>query len=332
MPIVTIIMPAYNVENYISPSIESVLRQNFKDWELIIINDGSTDQTKNIAESYAKKDPRVKVINQINSGVSAARNAGLNHVGGEYVSFLDADDQYDPQYIELMLNALLSSNTEVAFCKFKELKGAEILRKTPEHVQSLYKDNFILHIGNVPHSKVNMAFMYQTNHLRKLGYLFNTSISNAEDTEFILKVTYNSRVCFVPAYLYLYIYRENSLSRDVVTSMRVTNKIHTYTHCREYFINNTNKNEEEYVRYLNKEISILFETLRRILWNDLVQGNFSQVNNGLNYYQEKISADLQIDNDYIYKYNPIKNFLTYLKLKILNSRSKFIWKLVAFKF
>lgn len=102
--LVSIMMPAYNAENYISPAIESVLAQSYPYWELIIVNDGSTDTTVEIAGSY--KDQRICIVNQSNQGESVARNTALEHSRGEFVAFLDADDLFQPDHLKVTVNFL----------------------------------------------------------------------------------------------------------------------------------------------------------------------------------------------------------------------------------
>jgi glycosyltransferase involved in cell wall biosynthesis len=96
--LVSVMMPAYNAERYIRQAIESLLTQTYPYWELIIVNDGSTDQTEQILQQMS--DPRIKVIHQANGGEANARNCALRHMQGEYVAFLDADDLYSPQHLE----------------------------------------------------------------------------------------------------------------------------------------------------------------------------------------------------------------------------------------
>lgn len=98
-PLVSIMMPAYNAEQYIGQAIESVLAQNYTHWELVVVNDGSLDQTAEIATRYS--DPRIKVIHQANAGEAAARNTALEHMQGELVAYLDADDIYLPHHLEV---------------------------------------------------------------------------------------------------------------------------------------------------------------------------------------------------------------------------------------
>lgn len=91
-PLLSIIVPVYNVEQYIEEALDSILKQSFTDFELILINDGSTDKSGLICEEYAAKDKRILVVHQTNNGVSAARNTGLNNVSGKYITFIDPDD------------------------------------------------------------------------------------------------------------------------------------------------------------------------------------------------------------------------------------------------
>lgn len=97
-PVVSIIMPAYNAEKYISHAVDSARAQSYSDWELVIVDDGSTDRTPQILAGYA--DARIRVYHQPNSGESAARNAALDHARGKYLSFLDADDVFLPNHVE----------------------------------------------------------------------------------------------------------------------------------------------------------------------------------------------------------------------------------------
>jgi len=102
--VVSIMMPAYNAERYIAQAIESVLAQSYTQWELVIVNDGSTDRTADIAAQY--DDPRIRNTHQANAGEAAARNTALQHMQGEFVAFLDSDDFYLPDHLDLTVNFL----------------------------------------------------------------------------------------------------------------------------------------------------------------------------------------------------------------------------------
>ena len=98
-PAVSVIVPVYNTEKYLEECIQSVLNQSFTDFELLLIDDGSTDQSGLICDKYAKKDNRIRVFHKINGGVSSARNLGLDNAKGEWITFVDSDDCLKPDYL-----------------------------------------------------------------------------------------------------------------------------------------------------------------------------------------------------------------------------------------
>ena len=121
---ISVIMPAYNSENYVSEAIESVCKQSFADWELLIVNDGSTDHTPEIIEKYAQKDSRIKVFHRKNEGVSMARNFALNQVRGEYVTFIDSDDVYHIDRLKKLLQVFEQhKKCDVVFSRHREFRG-----------------------------------------------------------------------------------------------------------------------------------------------------------------------------------------------------------------
>jgi glycosyltransferase involved in cell wall biosynthesis len=103
MPKVSVITPAYNVAPYIAETIESVLAQTVRDLEMIVVDDGSTDATLEVASKYARRDPRVRVLRQANGGISVARNQALRHASGEFIAILDSDDIWLPTFLERQL-------------------------------------------------------------------------------------------------------------------------------------------------------------------------------------------------------------------------------------
>ena len=112
-PLISIIIPAYNVEKYLEDCLASLLRQNFKDFEAIIVNDGSTDSTELIANIFQSKDTRFKVINQKNSGLSAARNTGIQAAKGDYICFIDSDDWVDDNFLQSHYDAITAYDADI---------------------------------------------------------------------------------------------------------------------------------------------------------------------------------------------------------------------------
>lgn len=117
-PEVSVIIPTYNIEKYIGACLDSVLAQTFQDFECICVNDGSTDDTLAILRSYAARDSRIRIIDQVNQGGSAARNVALNVARGRYISFLDNDDLYHPQYLEILHHYAEKERADIAVCNY----------------------------------------------------------------------------------------------------------------------------------------------------------------------------------------------------------------------
>lgn len=126
---VSVIVPVYNVEKYLHQCVDSVLGQTYRDLEVILVDDGSTDGCPGICDDYARMDSRVRVIHQENGGLSAARNAGIAHITGEYVLFLDSDDFWDnPDGVGILVQRIGVTNVDVlnfSFKKYNEKSGTK---------------------------------------------------------------------------------------------------------------------------------------------------------------------------------------------------------------
>jgi glycosyltransferase involved in cell wall biosynthesis len=112
MPKISVIIPVYNVRQYLDQCLNSLAEQTYKNLEIILVDDGSTDGSSEICDSYSEKDERFKVIHQNNAGVSSARNAGLNAVSGEWIMFMDADDWIENDTCEAALNCAVRNDAD----------------------------------------------------------------------------------------------------------------------------------------------------------------------------------------------------------------------------
>lgn len=139
---VSIITPLYNAARFLSQTIESVISQTYPDWEMIIINDGSTDNSEQIALSYAARDERIQVFSQANGGSAAARNNGIRRAEGRYIALLDADDLWEPDFLESQLALLEEKNAVLVYGAHKRInaQGEEIMRPFFPPVSVTYKD------------------------------------------------------------------------------------------------------------------------------------------------------------------------------------------------
>lgn len=118
-PLISIIIPIYNGEKYLHPCLESIINQTYKNWELLLIDDGSTDGSAAICDEYCR-DSRISVFHRRNGGQATARNEGIAMSKGEYISFVDCDDWLEPNMYESMLNALLSQQSDIVICGYFE--------------------------------------------------------------------------------------------------------------------------------------------------------------------------------------------------------------------
>ena len=117
--LVSVIIPAYNIEDYIGRCLDSIISQTYKNLEIIVVDDGSKDHTGEILDNYAKKDRRIKVIHKENGGVSSARNKGIEVAEGDYIGFIDGDDLIEPGMYKTLVDLLEEENADIAHCGYQ---------------------------------------------------------------------------------------------------------------------------------------------------------------------------------------------------------------------
>ena len=133
---ISIIIPIYNVEKYLSPCLDSVLNQTYKNLEIILVNDGSTDACAEICDSYATTDSRIKIVHQKNGGLSDARNSGLKMVTGDCVGFVDSDDVISVDFYSKMLHTLQDHNADIVECNFMRFSAENEWQSVPAVVDN----------------------------------------------------------------------------------------------------------------------------------------------------------------------------------------------------
>lgn len=145
---ISVIVPVYNVEKYIEECISSIMRQTFDNLEIILVDDGSTDNSGKICDELAKKDLRINVIHQSNQGLSAARNTGLKHAMGDYISFIDSDDYIHIDMLNKLYEAIINSDSDLAICNYKyvymqDFVGKHVDYQSPMHNEILTREEAI---------------------------------------------------------------------------------------------------------------------------------------------------------------------------------------------
>lgn len=206
MSTISVIIPAYNAERTILETIKSVQQQTFSDFEIIVINDGSTDRTVELIQSI--KDERVKIFSYQNGGLPVARNRGITHAGGEFIAFLDADDMWTPDKLELQLKALQQHPEAGVAYSWTYFKFEE-----EEHS---YADNSSSFEGNVYADLLVRNFLHNGSNplvcrraIESVGF-FDPTLKSCEDWDFYLRLA--ARWSFVLVSKPQIIYRQSSTS------------------------------------------------------------------------------------------------------------------------
>ena len=188
-PIFTVVMPAYNAAAYLAQTIESVLNQTFSNFELIIVDDGSTDNTAEIAARYQEKDDRIKILFQSNQGVSATRNKGINCSNSQYIAFIDADDKWYPDNLAFHFQHLeQNSDLGISYAKVEFLHpdGKNTGKIARGRLTNLQPQHFLY--DNPTMTVSNLAVRRQV--FEEIG-CFDCSMNYAEDLDFLFRVACN---------------------------------------------------------------------------------------------------------------------------------------------
>ena len=212
-PKVSIIIPVYNTEHYLTKCLDSVINQTFKDIEIIIVNDCSTDKSLKIIEEYQKKDERIVIVDlKQNRGLANARNEGIKKIKGSYVAFVDSDDYVEKNYIEKLLipGADIIVGSFYKEYWFKSLKNVvtkeQKLKTKDEYIKDLL--SFEKAVGCV------WGKLFNANYLKEHNILFDENLKLAEDAEFCLRyVQYDPKITYIPDVLYHYNFSSVSMVR-----------------------------------------------------------------------------------------------------------------------
>lgn len=197
-PKVSIIVPIYNCEKYLDEAIESLLNQSIRECEFILVNDGSTDKSLEIANKYKSLDSRVKVIDKINQGVSVARNSGVEVAEGQYIGFIDGDDWIDPNMYKTLYDVATKNSLDLVISDFEqELDGKKIINKLDIRSNSIInKEDIINQIlpQFLQHEKLNTVCnkLFKREIIQRFNIMFPKGVALGEDRFF--NVNYFSHI------------------------------------------------------------------------------------------------------------------------------------------
>lgn len=205
-PFISVIVPVYNAQPYLHRCIDSILSQTFTDFELLLVDDGSTDQSGAICDEYARKNSRIKVFHKVNGGVSSARNWGLDNAKGEWVTFVDSDDWLKSTYLHGLIS-FAKKKIDLIISYPETNSQAKVVKPkvyTPKWViTSDFADLFVLYDINV--YTTSWAKLYKLTLIQSNGIRFNEKITMGEDTVFFytyLLVSSNIYVSNIVGYCY----------------------------------------------------------------------------------------------------------------------------------
>lgn len=214
---VSIVVPVYNVENYISRCINSLIKQSYKNLEIVLVDDGSTDSSGNICDEYKKIDSRIKVIHKKNGGLSDARNFGIDGCTGEYICFVDSDDWIEKEMIETLLNDIIDTDSDIAICgRYRAYDNEE---KIVEKYKKYPNKNIFNNIDGLQYLMSFCGYdmsvcdkMFKKDLFSKIRFPYGLTCEDSFTTYKLFSLA--NKICYINKPFYNYFFRTNSITRN----------------------------------------------------------------------------------------------------------------------
>ena len=255
-PLVSVVIPVYNVKQYLAQCLQSVINQTYSALEIILVDDGSSDGSGEACDAYASKDNRIKVIHKTNGGLSEARNVGVDRMTGEYLLFVDSDDYIHIEMIQKMMTPIIQKKADLVIAGYKEFRDGTYVEKdieqsrsactltTPEALRRLY--------GGTQNTTIACAKIYK----RELFQKYRFPVGKLHEDEFLTyKIICDAqRIVYLPDYLYYYRRRMDSISLNTKNSFE-TDTFEALLE-RQYFFEEKNMRELQAVN-VNHMISCI---------------------------------------------------------------------------
>lgn len=235
-PKISVVVPVYNAEKYLPLCLDSILAQTYENFEVICVDDGSTDGSGNVLDKYAAEDARINVIHQKNGGVSAARNSGLKLASGDYIYFMDSDDFIRPEWFAYAVEVIAEYEPDCVMCDYREMADYEPMTDAlpPVKAQKIEKpfEVFILRKSLIDASVCNK--MYKATLLGK--QVFTQDIVYAEDLWFNLEFLAKAQTFYyLPQPMYGYIRRDNSITTSNFNERKAKGFLTFCANVQKYF-------------------------------------------------------------------------------------------------
>lgn len=320
--LISIIIPVYNVAPFLKECVDSVIFQTYSNLEIILVDDGSTDESGDLCDQYAVKDGRITVLHQRNMGLSCARNSGIELADGKYIFFLDSDDYIHPQLIESLYNILVQNVADIAFCAHQSVQEKEkvefqfINSCDASVIETITGQECIRRFQS--DDSIDMIVVW--NKLYKREYFENLRFpaGKVHEDEFVTyKILYPLEKCYyVKSKMYYYRNRSGSIVNQKF-SMRYFDKVEAYYGRMEYF---RERNKNLYCQALRKYLT-------STAWGIIkLKETFPQEKNKVNQLYEEFYSTYRdaVKNGHLSLADKAKYFL-FLKSEILYKK----WKRIA---
>ncbi len=284
-PVITVVVPVYNVEGYLRPCLDSIEQQTFRDFEAILINDGSTDGCLSILQEYAARNNNFIVINQENKGLGEVRNVGIRCAQGEYVAFVDSDDILRKDYLERMYTEIVRQDADIVCCeykfqfenglRFRIFPGIYAVSNEKKAISRLMRDITLHHFS---WNKLYKLSLFTDHNIRFPAMCF-------EDIATTSRVFYYAKkIAFIPQPLYYYVQRGSSIMHNI-TYKRLQEHINSVAIVRAFF-----EQTGEYEQY-QKAVKQCVSVVRMHVVSDLImmhlQNRMPGTNRDLAYVKEQ---------------------------------------------
>lgn len=279
---ISIIIPIYNVDKYLDKCLDTIINQTYKNLEIILINDGSTDNSLNICKTYAKKDERIIILNKENEGVSISRNKGIKIATGKYVVFMDADDYVASNHVEHLYNCMIENNVDLVISNaidikedgtiVKNKKNSDLLMTRDECLCELLTEKNFYHVcwGN----------LYKKEFLEEC--LFNSNYRIAEDLDFLYTyISKTKKVYFTSKKTYYWVIR-NTSATHLPYSEKWNDELNI---CCSIIDRNCSKKNDLYEHSIAKYIRANVNQAHRF---NLTREQANLLRNNIKVYQNKI--------------------------------------------
>lgn len=224
--IISIIVPVYNVESYFPKCIESICNQTYYNLEIILVDDGSTDESGTMCDQYAQKDKRIKVIHKKNGGLADARNVGIEVATGEYLAFVDSDDYIHPQMYEIFYRGIQKNNAQMAVCQFQDVEENEVCFKTLKHKKEWIiieseDEKFKYSLGDYTTVCFTVAWnkLYRAELFKDIRYPYGKIHEDEFTTYKIIELC--NKIVYTDEILYYYVQRKDSITHLILDERRL---------------------------------------------------------------------------------------------------------------